>query len=379
MAASTTSATRSRISVAARDRLVRGGRAGARRRRAEDRRARQARALPAPEGLLRHAGRARAGLRAGREQHRPVRSPAPSRPRRCRRSASCRLGDCRRRSSASALRASERRRSISSSGGSCSSPSCRSVSAARRKTGSVAVRQRARRAVGARRSRREGALDDTRGRRRRHGRLTRRRCCPSPGHRDPAKEKSKAFALLELPFGNLLTLGLLRRRRVEGESRTLFLPKLGPPPLICMSEAFSACLYSQAYRALSSFKQALMQIFAVETVFRALNAAAASAPASRKLVFYRAGCVVCTRASRSRSSRPNRRRSMRLSRYFLPILRETPKEAEIVSHRLMLRAGMIRQEAAGHLCLAAARPARAQQDQRDRPRGAEPRPARSSS
>ena len=39
--------------------------------------------------------------------------------------------------------------------------------------------------------------------------------------------------------------------------------------------------------------------------------------------------------------------SMRLSRYFLPILREAPKEAEIVSHRLMLRAGMIRQEAAG--------------------------------
>ena len=38
---------------------------------------------------------------------------------------------------------------------------------------------------------------------------------------------------------------------------------------------------------------------------------------------------------------------MRLSRYFLPILRETPKEAEIISHRLMLRAGMIRQEGAG--------------------------------
>jgi prolyl-tRNA synthetase len=38
---------------------------------------------------------------------------------------------------------------------------------------------------------------------------------------------------------------------------------------------------------------------------------------------------------------------MRMSRYFLPILRETPKEAEIVSHRLMLRAGMLRQEAAG--------------------------------
>jgi prolyl-tRNA synthetase len=38
---------------------------------------------------------------------------------------------------------------------------------------------------------------------------------------------------------------------------------------------------------------------------------------------------------------------MRLSRYFLPILRDTPKDAEIVSHRLMLRAGMVRQEAAG--------------------------------
>src|SRR6187401_3377200 len=38
---------------------------------------------------------------------------------------------------------------------------------------------------------------------------------------------------------------------------------------------------------------------------------------------------------------------MRLSRFFLPILKENPKEAEIVSHRLMLRAGMIRQEAAG--------------------------------
>jgi prolyl-tRNA synthetase len=38
---------------------------------------------------------------------------------------------------------------------------------------------------------------------------------------------------------------------------------------------------------------------------------------------------------------------MRLSRYFLPTLRETPKEAEIASHRLMLRAGMMRQEAAG--------------------------------
>ncbi|WGF89173.1 proline--tRNA ligase [Marinivivus vitaminiproducens] len=38
---------------------------------------------------------------------------------------------------------------------------------------------------------------------------------------------------------------------------------------------------------------------------------------------------------------------MRLSRYLLPILRETPSEAQIVSHQLMLRAGMIRQNAAG--------------------------------
>jgi prolyl-tRNA synthetase len=38
---------------------------------------------------------------------------------------------------------------------------------------------------------------------------------------------------------------------------------------------------------------------------------------------------------------------MRLSRYFLPVLKETPAEAQIVSHRLMLRAGMLRQEAAG--------------------------------
>lgn len=38
---------------------------------------------------------------------------------------------------------------------------------------------------------------------------------------------------------------------------------------------------------------------------------------------------------------------MRLSRYFLPVLRENPSEAQIVSHRLMLRAGMVRQASAG--------------------------------
>ena len=38
---------------------------------------------------------------------------------------------------------------------------------------------------------------------------------------------------------------------------------------------------------------------------------------------------------------------MRLSRYFLPVLKENPAEAHIVSHRLMLRAGMVQQQAAG--------------------------------
>ncbi len=38
---------------------------------------------------------------------------------------------------------------------------------------------------------------------------------------------------------------------------------------------------------------------------------------------------------------------MRLTRYFMPTLKETPAEAQIISHRLMLRAGMVRQSAAG--------------------------------
>src|SRR3569832_2156492 len=50
-------------------------------------------------------------------------------------------------------------------------------------------------------------------------------------------------------------------------------------------------------------------------------------------------------------TRPSRPRFsgvfMRLSRYFLPVLKDSPKEAEIVSHKLMLRAGMIKQQAAG--------------------------------
>ena len=39
--------------------------------------------------------------------------------------------------------------------------------------------------------------------------------------------------------------------------------------------------------------------------------------------------------------------AVRLSQYFLPTLKETPQEAQIVSHRYMLRAGMIRQSSAG--------------------------------
>ena len=38
---------------------------------------------------------------------------------------------------------------------------------------------------------------------------------------------------------------------------------------------------------------------------------------------------------------------MRLSRYFVPTLKETPAEAQIASHRLMLRAGLVRQTASG--------------------------------
>jgi len=38
---------------------------------------------------------------------------------------------------------------------------------------------------------------------------------------------------------------------------------------------------------------------------------------------------------------------MRRSRFFMPTLKETPAEAQIVSHRLMLRAGMVRQASAG--------------------------------
>ena len=38
---------------------------------------------------------------------------------------------------------------------------------------------------------------------------------------------------------------------------------------------------------------------------------------------------------------------MRLSNYFLPVLKETPADATIASHQFMLRAGMIKQDSAG--------------------------------
>jgi prolyl-tRNA synthetase len=38
---------------------------------------------------------------------------------------------------------------------------------------------------------------------------------------------------------------------------------------------------------------------------------------------------------------------MRLSRYFLPVTKETPADAEVISHKLMLRAGLVRQTSAG--------------------------------
>ena len=38
---------------------------------------------------------------------------------------------------------------------------------------------------------------------------------------------------------------------------------------------------------------------------------------------------------------------MKYSEYFIPTLKDTPSEAEIISHKLMIRAGMIKQSSAG--------------------------------
>ncbi len=66
-------------------------------------------------------------------------------------------------------------------------------------------------------------------------------------------------------------------------------------------------------------------------------------------------------------------RHMRLSRYFLPLLKETPKEAEIVSHKLMLRAGHDQAAGRRHLFLAAARASRCSNKiDQDHRGGAEP-------
>ena len=61
----------------------------------------------------------------------------------------------------------------------------------------------------------------------------------------------------------------------------------------------------------------------------------------------------------------------RLSTYFLPTEREPPADAEAISHKLMVRAGLIRQVGAGLLDVAAGRVARAPADRPDRPRGDE--------
>jgi prolyl-tRNA synthetase len=58
--------------------------------------------------------------------------------------------------------------------------------------------------------------------------------------------------------------------------------------------------------------------------------------------------LVWPKAGRYTGPNPKPERApMRLSRYFLPVLKETPAEAQIVSHRYMLRAGMIKQASAG--------------------------------
>ena len=59
----------------------------------------------------------------------------------------------------------------------------------------------------------------------------------------------------------------------------------------------------------------------------------------------------------------------RLSTLFLRTLREDPADAEVPSHRLLVRAGYIRRAAPGHLQLAAAGLPGAAQRRADRPRG----------
>jgi len=57
--------------------------------------------------------------------------------------------------------------------------------------------------------------------------------------------------------------------------------------------------------------------------------------------------------------------SMLWSKLFIPTLRENPAEAEVVSHQLLLRAGYIRQLAAGIYSYLFSGPALATQDHQD--------------
>ena len=75
---------------------------------------------------------------------------------------------------------------------------------------------------------------------------------------------------------------------------------------------------------------------------------------------------------RSRGPRGVRGRTQamtRLSEYLLPTEKEAPADAEAISHKLMVRAGLVRQMGAGHVELAAGRLARAPARGRDHPRG----------
>jgi prolyl-tRNA synthetase len=69
---------------------------------------------------------------------------------------------------------------------------------------------------------------------------------------------------------------------------------------------------------------------------------------------------------------------LRLTRVFMPTLKETPAEAQIVSHRLMLRAGLIRQTSAGIYAWLPAGLRVLRTRRADRPRGAGPAGARKS-
>ena len=47
---------------------------------------------------------------------------------------------------------------------------------------------------------------------------------------------------------------------------------------------------------------------------------------------------------------------MKYSNFFLPTIKDAPSDAEIISHKLMIRAGMIKQSSAGYLFMVTSRP-----------------------